>query len=448
MTAFWLVAAAMTVGGVAVLAPALLRRRHANDADRDAQNVAIARERLREIEAERDRGGMTEAAFAQAKKELESALAVDLSGAGQPAPAPVKADRTGPWSLATLLLALPPLALGIYLYLGAPEHLGAFGPSAGTATMAGHGGTEVDMKDLLARLEKRLAEQPDDPQGWAVLARTYIAMDRFPDAANALEKLRGLVGDEPEVLVSLADVTAMAQGGSMAGKPVELIKLALAKQPDNPIAMWLAGNAAAEAKNWQEALDYWRATLKYVEPGSDSEVELKERIAAAESKLGPAPGAKPPAEAASGAATAASAVASPTAAAAAPAASTAAAPVAPAPAAVPGIKVQVALAPALAERVKPEDVVFVYARAPAGPPMPVAAVRLTASQLPLTVTLDDSTRVVPGVQLSQFPEVRIEARVAKGGDAAARPGDLRGEAGGVRTGAAEAVMVVIDRVVE
>ena len=440
MTAFWLLAAAMTVGGIAVLAPALLRRRQANDADRDAQNVAIARERLRELKAERDRGEMTDAAFAQARKELESALAVDLSGSGGPSPTTATTDRTGPWSLATLLLAIPPLALGIYLHLGAPEHLGAFGPSAGKATMAGHGGTEVDMKDLLARLEKRLAEQPDDPQGWAVLARTYIAMDRFPDAASALEKLRGLVGDEPEVLVSLADVTAMAQGGSMAGKPVELIKLALAKQPDNPIALWLAGNAAAEAKNWQEALDYWRATLEYVEPGSDSEVELKERIAGAESKLGLAPGAKPAGTA-------------PQAAAASPVATTSAqtpppAPAPAAPAGAAGVKVQVALAPALAERVRPEDVVFVYARAPAGPPMPVAAVRLTAGQLPLTVTLDDSTRVAPGVQLSQFPEVRIEARVAKGGDAAARPGDLRGEAGGVKTGTTEAVMVVIDRVVE
>lgn len=446
MTAFWLLAAAMTVGGIAVLAPALLRRRHANDADRDAQNVAIARERLRELEAERDRGEMTEAAFAQAKKELESALAVDLSGPGGPSPTAVTADRTGPWSLATLLLAIPPLAMGIYLYLGAPEHLGAFGPSAGKATMAGHGGTEVDMKDLLARLEKRLAEQPDDPQGWAVLARTYIAMDRFPDAANALEKLRGLVGDEPEVLVSLADVTAMAQGGSMAGKPVELIKLALAKQPDNPIALWLAGNAAAEAKNWQEALDYWRATLKYVEPGSDSEVELKERITGAESKLGLAPGAKPAATAPQAAP--ASPVPTATAQTPPPPPAASAPPPAAAPAGAAGVKVQVALAPALAERVRPEDVVFVYARAPAGPPMPVAAVRLTAGQLPLTVTLDDNTRVVPGVQLSQFPEVRIEARVAKGGDAAARPGDLRGEAWGVKTGAAEAVMVVIDRMVE
>ena len=436
MSVFWVLAAAMTVGGIAALAPALLRNRRAVDADRDAQNVAIARERLKELQAEHARGELTDAAFSQARKEIEGALAVDLGGTGQAVPAAAPADRSGAWSLVVLLLAVPPIALGMYLHLGAPEHMGAAGPGAGQAASAGHGGSEVDMKDLLARLEKRLAEKPDDPQGWAVLARTYIALERFPDAANALEKLRGLVGDEPEVLVSLADVIAMAQGGSMAGRPIELVKLALAKQPDNAIAMWLAGNAAAEAKNWQEAVDYWRATLEYIEPGSESANELNERIAGAEAKLGAAPGAK----AATTAAPSTPPVA-PAPAAVAPAAATPAA-------AAAGIKVQVAIAPALAERVKPDDVVFVYARVPAGPPMPVAAVRLTAGQLPLTVTLDDSTRVLPGMQLSQFPEVRVEARVAKSGDAAARPGDLRGETNGVKTGAPESVVVVIDRVVE
>jgi cytochrome c-type biogenesis protein CcmH len=433
MSVFWVLAAAMTVGGIAVLAPALLRNRRAVDADRDAQNVAIARERLKELQAEQARGELTDAAFSQAKKELEGALAVDLGGTGQAVRAAASGDRSGAWSLVVLLLAVPPIALGLYLHLGAPEHMSAAGPGAGQAASAGHGGSQVDMKELLARLEQRLAEKPDDPQGWAVLARTYIALERFPDAANALEKLRGLVGDEPEVLVSLADVIAMAQGGSMAGRPIELVKLALAKQPDNAIAMWLAGNAAAEAKNWQEAVDYWRATLEYIEPGSESANELNERIAGAEAKLGVSPGTK-----------AAATTAAPT------------APGAPAPAPAPstpavaaaGIKVQVAIAPALAERVKPDDVVFVYARVPAGPPMPVAAVRLTAGQLPLTVTLDDNTRVMPGVQLSQFPEVRVEARVAKSGDAAARPGDLRGETNGVKTGAPESIVVVIDRVVE
>ena len=454
MTTFWLLAAALVAGGIAMLAPALLRKRPAAEADRDAQNVAIARERLKELQAEHDRGELTEAAFAQAKRELEGALAVDLAGDDRPMPMVQRADRAGPLSLVWLLAVIPAVAIGLYLHLGAPEHLGASGPGAGQTAVAGHAGTDVDMGELLGRLEKRLAERPDDPQGWAVLARTYIAMDRFPDAVEALEKLRSLVGDEPEVLVSLADVMAMAQGGSMAGKPVELVKLALAKQPDNPIAMWLAGNAAAEAKQWQEALDYWRATLEFVEPGSESASELQQRIAGAESKLGGAPGAKPTeppaaAPAASGATPpppAPSAAPAPEPAAAGPVTATAP-PAAPLPAA-PGIKVQVTIAPSLAERAKADDVVFVYARVPAGPPMPVAAVRLKAGQLPLTVTLDDSTRVLPGVQLSQFPEVRVEARVARAGDAAARPGDLRGEVTGVKTATAEPVVVVIDRVVE
>jgi cytochrome c-type biogenesis protein CcmH len=78
--------------------------------------------------------------------------------------------------------------------------------------------------------------------------------------------------------------------------------------------------------------------------------------------------------------------------------------------------------------------------------MPVAAVRLQASQLPLTVTLDDATSLMPGVRLSQFPEVRIEARVAKGGTAAAARGDLRGEVAGVKIGTPEAVAVVVNSV--
>jgi cytochrome c-type biogenesis protein CcmH len=78
--------------------------------------------------------------------------------------------------------------------------------------------------------------------------------------------------------------------------------------------------------------------------------------------------------------------------------------------------------------------------------MPVAAVRLQASQLPLTVTLDDGTSLMPGARLSQFPEVRVEARVSKSGNAAAASGDLRGEVSGVKVASPEAVVVVIGNV--
>ncbi len=441
MTTFWLVAAALMAVGVLMLAPALLKRRLVGDTDRDAQNVAIARERLRELEAERERGELTPAAFDQAKLELERILANDLARPGQ-APTLRSGDKAGPLALAALLVVVPPVTVGLYLALGAPQHLDVAGPGAGSAAQVaahGAGGPQMNVEQLLGRLEQRLAENPGDPEGWAMLARSYMALERYPDAIRALDKLRELVGDEPAVLIPLADAVAMTQGGRMAGRPTTLIKKALEVDPENPIANWLGGNAAAEAADWQAAIDHWRKSLAQVGDDAQSAGELRQRIAEAEAKLGGAPTAtKTPARPAPGAA-------APTAAAAAPTAVAPPQPVAPAQPAAQ-VQVQVSLAPELQARVSPNDVVFVFARAPAGPPMPVAAVRLQASQLPLTVTLDDSSSVMPAARLSQFPEVRIEARVAKGGTAVAASGDLRSQPATVKVGTGDPVAVVIDTV--
>jgi cytochrome c-type biogenesis protein CcmH len=450
-TTFWLVAAALMAVGVLMLAPALLKRRQLGDADRDAQNVAIARERLQELEAERDRGELTPAAFQQARLELERILASDLAGPEQAA-AVRRADKAGPLALAGLLVAIPPVTIALYLALGAPEHLGVVGPGAGSAArMVAHGtgDGQTDMGQMLGRLEQRLAQNPNDPEGWAILARSYMALERYPDAVRALEKLRELVGDEPAILIPLADSIAMTQGGNMAGRPAALVKKALETEPDNPIANWLAGNAAAESKDWQGAVDHWRKSLAQVGDDAQAADELQQRIADAETRLGgrpAAPAAAPNARTAPQAGAAApSAQTAPRPATAAPAAQTAPQAATAAPAAA-RLQVQVQLAAELKDRVAPTDTVFVFARAPAGPPMPVAAVRLQASQLPLTVTLDDGTSLMPGARLSQFPEVRVEARVSKSGNAAAAAGDLRGEVSGVKVASPEAVVVVIDNV--
>jgi cytochrome c-type biogenesis protein CcmH len=317
------------------------------------------------------------------------------------------------------------------------------------------------MEALMARLEQRMQQTPDDPQGWAMLARSYMAMDRFPEAVRALERLRGIVGDEPTVLVSLADSLAMTQGGRLAGRPASLVRLALQKEPDNPVALWLAGNAAAEEGNWEEALGHWRKVESLVTDDADAVAELRSRIAEAEARLGrpavgptkaaaaaleapapttaagpaaavpgptPAPTPAPPAEAATVAPTGVAAVE------------------APQPTA-PQLVVNVSLAPAVQERVAAEDTVFVFARAPSGPAMPVAAVRLVASQLPASVTLDDSHAVMPMARLSQFPDVRVEARVSKTGNAMTQPGDIKGEVSGVQVGAGRPVSVTIDTVI-
>jgi cytochrome c-type biogenesis protein CcmH len=443
MTTFWIVSAALVAAGLAVLAWPLLRQRPAVDSDRNAQNVAIARERLRELEAERERGELTPAAFDKTKVELEQNLAMDLGG--PEAARLASGGKAGLAAVAALLVVIPPLTFGLYFHLGAPEHVALKGPGAGQAATAGHG-EAVDMEALMARLEQRMQQTPDDPQGWAMLARSYMAYDRFADAARALERLRGLVGDEPAVLVSLADSLAMMQGGKLAGRPASLVRLALQKEPDNPVALWLSGNAAAEEGHWQEAIDHWRKVEPLVADEPQSVQELRSRIAEAEEKLG-RPTAGP-----TRAAAAALEASAPTAAAtssAAPAPSPgSAAPQAAAPAsAAPQLVVNVSLAPAMQQRVAADDTVFVFARATSGPAMPVAAVRLTASQLPASVTLDDSHAVMPMARLSQFPEVRVEARVSKTGNAIAQPGDVKGETGGVKVSGSAPVSVTIDTVI-
>ena len=457
MTTFWLVAAALMAVGVLMLAPALLRRRATRDLDRDAQNVAIARERLRELEAERDRGELTPAAFGQAKLELERLLASDLAG-GDETQTRRKGDKAGPLALGALLILVPPVTVGLYLALGAPQHVDVVGPGAGSAAqVAAHGaeGPQVNIEELLGRLEQRLAANPADPEGWAMLARSYMALERHPDAVRALDKLRELVGDEPAVLIPLADAVAMTQGGRMAGRPTELISKALEVDPENAIANWLAGNAASEAADWQAAIDHWRKALAQVGDDAQSAEELQQRIADAEAKLGTSPAPAPVATTAPS--TAQTSDAPPANAVTPPAPATAQTTAVPAVVAepaspqgeaqnAPAVQVQVSLAPELQARVVPTDTVFVFARAPAGPPMPVAAVRLQASQLPLTVTLDDNASMMPAMRLSQFPEVRIEARVAKAGTAVAAPGDLRSQPAMAKVGGGSPVALVIDTV--
>ncbi|MGB8598759.1 MAG: c-type cytochrome biogenesis protein CcmI, partial [Burkholderiales bacterium] len=106
----------------------------------------------------------------------------------------------------------------------------------------------------------------------------------------------------------------------------------------------------------------------------------------------------------------------------------------------------VSLIPSLAAMTSPADTVFIFAKATSGPKMPLAVLKVQASDLPKAFSLDDSMAMTPAMKLSNFQEVTVGARISKSGNATAQRGDLVGSIGPVRLGSRE-VKVVIDGVV-
>jgi cytochrome c-type biogenesis protein CcmH len=272
MTIFTIIAAVMILVALVVLAPALLRKRQLTVSSRDHQNVIIARERLVEIEADLVAGRISQDEFDLAKMELEQALLQDLGKEESPVPT---SAVSGKMTLGAIAVAVPLVAISMYAFLGAPEMIG-FDPSKQASHNSSTKQGELpSVEQMLATIKQRLQENPDDAEGWFLLGRTYMALDKPPEAVQAYETLLKLTGDEPMIMLSLADAVAMVQGGSMQGRPTELIHKTLQKVPDNPTALWMAGIAAEQEGRHQEALAHWQRLLPLLkeEPKSQAKVQ-------------------------------------------------------------------------------------------------------------------------------------------------------------------------------
>jgi cytochrome c-type biogenesis protein CcmH len=288
---------------------------------------------------------------------------------------------------------------------------------------------------MASNLATRLEKEPDNAQGWVVLAHTYYAMKRFPEAVAAYERATRLMPDNADLLADYADALGATQQ-SLEGKPLELINRALAADPKQWKALALAGTVAFDRKDYRQAVVYWERLQTVIPPESDMTRSVASSIAEAK-QLGGITGTA----SAKAAAPSVAAPIAPRAAAAPPPPATAAAS---APA-LPGTAIAgtVSLSPALRANTSPEDQVFIFARAAQGPKMPLAVMRKKVKELPATFSLDDSMAMAPEMRLSSFPEIVVGARISKSGNAAPQSGDLEGFSKPVKLGAG-GVAVVID----
>jgi cytochrome c-type biogenesis protein CcmH len=422
MSLFWMLAGILVVVALLFLLPPLLRKpRAAAGVESDQLTVQVVKDQLDELRADLASGRLDESAYAAARHDLERTLLEDVKTGKTATAAPE--PRSGRWMAVVLLLAVPAMAVLLYLRLGAlptEERIAAADAAVQAATNNPHA-----LEEMVAKLAARMQQEPDNVEGWALLGRSYAALGHFDDSAAAYRHALELAPGNPDILSSYADVLVTAGNGAFTDEVGQLLDRAVAADPQHLKSLWLRGHWRYRHDDLKGAVDDWRKVAAGLPPGDENIATIQGQIRLAQNRLG-----QPLDEivATTGQDTGAADAA------------------APAAAGAGHLQVSVALDPALADKVAPDDTLFIFARAVQGPRMPLAIVRKRAAELPVTVTLDDSQAMSPAMKLSGFPQVAVGARVSKSGQAMPSSGDLEGSVSPVSTTGSE-VSITIDQVV-
>ena len=390
---------------------------------------------LKSVAGLKARGVLDAPAHDKSRRELADTLLKALE-------APAKPNRT-PMLIGVFFLAVLPLAvMGLYKTVGAPGGLSfappplaaqnASAPNASAPTAAAAESTSeqasdtpakpgLDLKKAAEGLRARLEAAPEDGAGWELLGRTYFEVQDFANAADALAKAIKILPKSAELYAQHGEAIMNAARPNLPPPEAEAsLDQALAIDAKNQNALWLKGVSRKLAGDAKAALANWTLLAEQLPPGSESAVSVGQQIEILRVELGlTSPSAAPNAAPSATASPVAPAVTAPSAAEAAAAPTDAAA----------TITLEITLSPELKKQLAPNDVLFVFAKAANGPPMPLAAHRSPAIALnadaPVTITLSDSDAMMASMKLSMFPQVVLGARVSKSGVANAASGDFQ-----------------------
>jgi cytochrome c-type biogenesis protein CcmH len=277
----------------------------------------------------------------------------------------------------------------------------------------------ADMEQLIVKLANKLEQNPDNPEGWAMLARSYKSLGRWDDAERAFGRIGPSLDQNAELLAELAEMLVQKNNG-FTERSRQLTQRALRLAPGNMLALFLGGSDAIATGRYAEAVALWERLLPQLEAGGEDARMVESGIALARERGG---SARP------GVGAGKTAIAKP----------------GPAQAAAKSVSGRVELAPAVKDKAAADDTVFIFARAVDGPRMPLAARRARVADLPLEFTLDDSQALMPEATLSSAQQVRVEVRVSKSGKATPGKGDLTGKSAAVKPGA-KGLRIIIDQI--
>ena len=274
---FWLILAAMTLGVIAVLVMPLLRPSSLGWRRADF-NRQVYRDQLRELAADVERGVITADEADAARVEIQRRLiaADETSSEGAEVSAGGGTHRAAAVGVALLV---PIVGLSVYVWLGDPDAMTASPerphppltagaqratpppPTVQAQTQASGKMEAHELDANIAKLRTRLEQQPNDLQGWMLLARSLTVVERHSEAATAYQKAAELDPGTPDVKTSAAEAMVMASGGRVTEEAVAVFREVLSVKPSDPASRYYIAMSKAQAGEFRDAFDGWRSLL-------------------------------------------------------------------------------------------------------------------------------------------------------------------------------------------
>lgn len=372
MTLFWIASGLLTLLLALVIILPLTRGRAESSQSRNQLNTELYRQRLQELEQDKEQGLLEEGE--QATQELQKSLLDDVI-TEQP-----QQYRSGTWLWLPAILIVLMVAYGGYWQFGAYNKVAQWQNNAGRLSeltrqvlLEPDGDvTEQDMMDLIQSLRTKLFVDGDDYRGWLLLGRLTLEMRDGETARDALEKAMTLTDTPEQVLVPYAEALTMT---GEALRAENMIKQVLAKDPDNLEAWSVFAFMAMQQENLTAAIARWQQILQRMSPDNPRYAMIERSIAFAEQRLAEEDHVP-----------------------------------------VTGPRYEVEVNAASAVPYHPGAVLFVYAVDAKGGEVPLVAQRIANPSFPLTITLSNADAMRPDNNMSGRDAVVIKARIAPSGN--------------------------------
>ncbi|MEQ9518659.1 MAG: c-type cytochrome biogenesis protein CcmI [Parvibaculum sp.] len=271
--ALWLIAGGLTACVVAYL----LRALRAGPSTRQNPDIDVYKDQLNEIDRDLERGVMAATDAESARLEISRRLIAAADHEGQcdrEAGVPTRAVATA------LAIVVPVVALGGYLLLGSPGL-----PAQPYFERLNVPLEELPIEGLVARLESRLEDEPDDARGWRLIGPVYMQLGRYGEAINAFGRIMQIEGREADALAGLGEALTLSGDGMVPPPAIRAFEAALEMDEKHPRSRFYLALAKAQTGDLAGALADWKTLLSDTPEDAPWRTVVENHVAVTEERL-------------------------------------------------------------------------------------------------------------------------------------------------------------------